>query len=561
MGFYVRKITDFILQDRVVQCTSISIIILFLAPYFLTPILFDTRHVSDTLLLGSLGFRVYNGYHPVADFQHFYGGLTAYYVALTMHLFGTHIKVLDYALVLQFISAAALAKVVTINRASSRVSWALILLIALCILNRTPLEENYRQVYTHSYTYNHMGLAIIVSLMIYSLLPSDSKKTEYIVSFLCGVSAFVLSLLKPTFVVFLPAVFLALVLQSRFYSAATFFIGLLACFIFIDPFATKLISSFSYAVEMTNDRVGISGLLSKFSKLMLGQAFQISLVLVSFWLAHRNISKITRCNLLAIAGLFIAGNTVVVTMGELGQISRQLAPLVIVLSLVALEYSEELGQKIELFVKFVSIVIFSAFIIPQLYFGAVMVSHSLNFENDPKIKSGPLKNYIAIDPKASPVTIHSLESLQNISEKIAIDQENYLTGSRFNTNLDYLSLVEGINILKKIDGIQNFGIISTSAISFEYALRSQPVLDYPLWPTTSSPEVLSKRLFNENVDIVMFGKYHDQVTRENIIRKMGENYSLCNETTFWKIYSRKSSAVQNCNYKENSQGKLVENDF
>jgi hypothetical protein len=82
---------------------------------------------------------------------------------------------------------------------------------------------------------------------------------------------------------------------------------------------------------------------------------------------------------------------------------------------------------------------------------------------------------------------------------------------------------------------------------FAFALGAPPVLTYPAFPETRSPELRSTAPLGPEVKIVMIADFEDhEMVNDQLDVKMADLYVLCRQSRHWQIYSRKDSGILGC---------------
>ena len=165
-------------RDRSNLWPALFVIALFIymISLIVTPIVYDTMHLTDTLFMLNSGWRVSLGLQPGIDYDTFYSGLTSRYLALSYGLFGFNVRALDMAVLLQYATLMPLVFMATVGRVNLLTFSAVAAVVATTVLTRAPMEEFTaltRMMSAHSFSYNRFGLALCLISLLAVLLPAD----------------------------------------------------------------------------------------------------------------------------------------------------------------------------------------------------------------------------------------------------------------------------------------------------------------------------------------------------------------------------------------------------
>jgi len=110
----------------------------------------------------------------------------------------------------------------------------------------------------------------------------------------------------------------------------------------------------------------------------------------------------------------------------------------------------------------------------------------------------------------------------------------------------YVTIVNGLQALREIDGIRGLGIISPYRRIFAVGLESKPVVSYPFDPRPESPELDDIAVLGEDVDILMILRADDSAAalRERLLALVGDLFFLRKQTRFWDMYQRKDVGMR-----------------
>ncbi|MEE4237752.1 MAG: hypothetical protein V2I51_13625, partial [Anderseniella sp.] len=215
-----------------------------------SPVAYDTHEFGDTHFILGAAWRQYNGLVPTVDFQHFYGGFTSWVIAQAITLFGPSVHAFDYALVMLLAGFGLASAAVFWRRVSGMGAAITLLVIATLIFTRQPLElvQSLIRIYSsHASLYNRVGLVIVVIVGLFAALPSRSRPAELVGSVVTGGLLVTAMLTKPTFIVLIPAVALALMVQARWTALAATALVTMASLMIVDPWGARWYASFEYA--------------------------------------------------------------------------------------------------------------------------------------------------------------------------------------------------------------------------------------------------------------------------------------------------------------------------
>lgn len=544
--------------DRVVELCAAFLVILGVTVFTLTPGIYDTLHMDDTLFLAELGWRMHLGATPVIDFNHFYGGITAQYLSWTFGLFGPGIKSLDYAILLQFITLAIFALAVSYKRIGVMSVGLLLLLITVLLLTRSPLEmaiftNAYNSVSAHSFVYNRYATSLALIMVVFSMVPARDQRVELFGALLCGVAVYILVLVKPTFVIFAPALFLTLSFQRRWGVVFVYVLGITVACLFLDFGAKKFLGSFEYAVDSAGSGISIGWLILKVNALVFLQFVALFFGFFALGIVLRSKNKVFRRIGISAIILMVGCLGMTATMGW--TYGQQAVPFLTIFPLVLYEYARQRDSVPEKDVKTLKVLMISSvayFGLPHIVNSAAMALEAKDRQDMSLIDQGPLRGYVAWNRayNASAGALPDRPAAYDQQVQIAYDyikEQEYLD---FNISAEYVMLADGIQALGRIKNISQLGIISDTRIFFSYAMQAPPVLDFPVWPTIRSPEFFDDSPLTSDIDIMLFLKPMQSTLTVMLERKRGDDFSLCLSTVLWDIYARNGSQVIGCTEQE-----------
>jgi len=482
-------------------------------------IVYDTDHFGDTLFLLGASWRAFNGLTPVIDFGHFYGGVTAEGVAAVMHLIGPDVFAIEY-FVLFALAALILVSIPVLSGRISNVGMlAVAVVIATLLLSRYPLETNapiIRIVSTHSFLYNRIGTALLLIVGLFVVLRGHNNRADLPGGMLAGLLLVVLGLTKPTFVVVIPFVLLALALQRRWHALGAVAFGFLASSAIIDPFFQKWLGSLSYIQAHVGDtnNATTEALIRKAVQIPLYQPVVTGISVIALCIIARE-----RRNwpaVLAILLLTVGGVGMVATMGGNGSIGQIGIPLGIFIAMAASETALRTMPDQTRLLGILSFVLVMAFSLPHALNLAGATLEGVSRSDQILIRQGPYSRYLSI-PEAD------------------------RSGT---TPPQYEMLAAGIDALHALGDPSHWGIIADSGGTFEQAVLGRPVPGYPLWQRPSAPELAPDLPIPADADIIMIGRSDGTDEVGQILQsKLSSEFELCARSAHWDIHARRTSGA------------------
>ncbi|MFK7751023.1 MAG: hypothetical protein AB8B51_00595 [Sedimentitalea sp.] len=512
--------------------------------FCLVPIAYDTIHLQDTMFFAELGWRILNGALPTIDFNHFYGGVVAQYVAWAFQLFGVSVKSIDYAFVMMMLSTLGLAMIVAAWRTTRLSALALAMLVVACVLARVPFEELtaiQRPTSAHSFVYNRLGSAIALVLTVFALIPASKRWPDVIAGLLCGAAAYMIVLIKPTFVPFLPVFYLALLLQGRWIALAASAVGLGVAIVALDPGAARIIASFDYAVGSAGSRVSITDLILKTVAVFLVQPMPLLFVFLALVVAIKTGGRRAVMFTLAAFGLTVGFGGMTATMGWRGSIGQQALPFLSVICVVFYEWARKLerpNQSALGFLQLTAICVVMSFTLPQL--AQSTLSGLVGYLRQPLVlfSEGPLSTYLAwsdefITPKGQ------ISEPMPLAEQIDAAKAHLEAGLKINVGVEYAMIADGVALLDQVPNVKNLGIGGDYGM-FTFALGAVPVMGYPVWVSTTSPEFAPEQPLPENLGLMMIRRVNPNALSDQLLSKMEATFVPCASSKLWLLYVRAS---------------------
>ncbi|MEX0299177.1 MAG: hypothetical protein AB3N28_08910 [Kordiimonas sp.] len=530
--------------DRLLSYFLAASIALYATSLLAMPIVYDTAHLGDSLFILNSGWRVFQGLTPGIDYNSFYGGLTAQYVALSFEIFGPKVHALDFAPLLQFASLVPLILAVMLQRSSVTAIWVTLALTATIILTRAPFEEYTaltELVSAHSFSYNRLGLALSIVVLLTVLLPKASRHFDAFIGLVGGIAIALALLTKWSFITILPPAILALALQRRGFALGGLLLGIMLGFFALDPTGQRFLGTLSYvndAASAENGLGGLSGLIFKTQRVILSHFLVILIAVVALYYSIRSKSQMAWSwgisALLMIGGLGVSS----LLMGPFGLIGHQVTLIAAVFVLICAENirlseiaSTDQKSVVIAFAKILCI----AVILPHLSNALLVTGASFGNRDQGLIAEGPMSEYLHRHTDTIPN--------QNMASQVAtmISERGYIS-----RDLEYLVFVDGLTAIQTLTENNQYGVIAEGLMNFEFATNSLPVVGYPLWARPSSPEILSTNTLPKTADIVLLLRQGETELGPILRERMGEEFQICQETPIWSIFKRVDSGTIKC---------------
>lgn len=511
--------------------------------FVFVPIAYDTVHLQDTLFFGELGWRVLNGAKATLDFGHFYGGVTAQYVAWAFQIFGTGVKSIDYAFVMMLATGCALAVLVVWRRLSLFSVVALFMILFASLLARVPLEELtaiQRPTATHAFIYNRFALGLAVILTLFALIPAQDRRIDWLAAFFCGVTAYLIVLIKPTFVPFVPAFFAALVLRARWQSGGVALAGLVAGLLLFDPGASRVMAAFAYGVTSAGGNTSVPNMIMKTVAVFLVQPLTLlSVIGIAVVLVFERLPGVVRF-LLAGFALSIGYAGMAATMGWHGNIGQQTLPFMAGLCLAGYEWNRhrEGGPRdAGCYLRITAAGVVMAFSLPQL--AQTSLSGAVAFARAPLIQltNTPLDSYLAWSD--SFVGADKKPFKRPMSQQVLTEaaQAHITAGKPLDAGVSYALLIDAVTLLQRVDDVANRRIAGDQGF-FAYVMQTAPINGLPAWLTASAPEVAPEKALPAEIELMMIRKVERPPVSSRLLAKMEGDFTPCLSSPFWDLYIR-----------------------
>lgn len=491
--------------------------------------MYDTNNFGDTLFIIGSGWRSNNGLVPAVDYGHFYGGFVTDIISITIDLVGKHANAFDIALILIATGAVIACVVLGSHRMHRDAVWMLCSVVVVLMLTRHPLESAEsvtRLVSTHAFSYNRVGLACCLLCIVYAGMPLSEGRHETLWELLAGgVAGAVLAvaaLTKPTFIVLVPAMLLALSLQGRWLALAVTALGCAVVLNLLDPGIERVRAAFTYAQASVGarDDAQVVALIRKAIQILLAQPVALTLVIAAAVAILYCAVQLWR-QVLAVALVSGGGIGMAATMGGGGILGQLALPILLAAVLVLAELLRRHGHTLAILLRVMAMVLCVSFVVPHIanLLGVTLEAYAR--QDRVRIQDGPYAGYL-----------HVLETSDLVPGRAS----------------QYEMFAEGIEVLNALGSQTERGIIADNGITFEFALLAKPVTGFPLWPRPHLPEFADGVPLPPETDLILLGHgpQTDPVIGPVIRGKLTDEFVLCKRTRYWEIIARRNTAPKTC---------------
>ena len=528
---------------------NLSVAFLLAAALLIAPVAVDQIHMDDTVLLANVAWRGVNGYAPVIDYPHFYGGFAESFVTASFMVFGVSYKAIDYAFVTLFLVTASLVWLLCWNRLRIVETSLLTALGAAIILSLDPLEafQHFRP--GHSFVYNHVGIVLMLALTVFACRTVESRRAELASALAAGGAIHTLVLLKTTFGLFSLSLVLACLVQKRWLAAGLVMVGGAVTMLVLDPTMERALGSLGLLLtsEAAAQAGGFEGRLLMASLMLKTQALPIAIVLILTAVLWR---RTRRKSLPLIASLLVCGagySAAMLTTG--GNPEHKLLPFLVVAALLlckALTEAAPADASVRPWlISAVPIILAYSLILPSVATFAIAISQSLEQRDASLVEHGPLARYVVFDPAES----HSAVARSERLTAATANTLQHIRSGKVSDRDEYVMLADGMKLLRQVDNVSGFGIISNGRMfDFTAPLQSKVVASYPVWPTLASPELMVDKPLEADVDMVMV---LDEIPELGLVSgalraRMGGDFRPCRRSAFWTLFVRRSVTNASC---------------
>lgn len=528
---------------------NLSVAFLLAAALLIAPVAVDQIHMDDTVLLANVAWRGVNGYAPVTDYPHFYGGFAESFVTASFMVFGVSYKVIDYAFVTLFLVTASLVWLLCWNRLRNVETSLLTALGAAIILSLDPLEafQHFRP--GHSFVYNHVGIVLMLALTVFACRTVESRRAEVASALAAGGAIYTLVLLKTTFGLFSLSLVLACLIQKRWLAAGLVMVGGAVTMLALDPTMERAVGSLGLLLtsEAAAQAGGFEGRLLMASLMLKTQALPIAIVLILTAVLWR---RTRRKSLPLIASLLVCGagySAAMLTTG--GNPEHKLLPFLVVAALLlckALTEAAAADASVRPWlISAVPIILAYSLIVPSVATFAIAISQSFEQRDASLVEHGPLARYVVFDPAESNSAVATSKRLTAATANTL----QHVRSGKVSDRDEYVMLADGMKLLRQVDNVSGFGIISNGRMfDFTAPLQSKVVASYPVWPTLASPELMIDKPLEADVDMVMI---LDEIPELGLVSgalraRMGGDFRPCRRSAFWTLFVRRSVTNASC---------------
>ncbi|QCO58124.1 hypothetical protein EOK75_20420 (plasmid) [Pseudorhodobacter turbinis] len=519
--------------------------------FIFVPIAYDTLFLQDTMFFSDLGWRVLNGAKPTEDFGHFYGGVIAQYIAWAFQIFGTGVKSIDYAFVMMLATACALAALVAWRRLSLFTMVALCMILFAALLARVPLEELtavQRPAATHAFIYNRFAAGLAAILTLFALIPARDSRSELLAAFICGAFAYLIVLIKPTFVPFVPAFLASLALRARWQSCFIASLGLVAGLLILDPGADRALAAFAYGVASAGGNTTIPNMIMKTAAVFFVQPLtMLSIFAVGAVLVFDRRAGTVQF-LLAGLALTIGYAGMTTTMGWHGDVGQQALPFMAALCLAGYEWGRHGADRLNdqlCYLRITAACVVMAFSLPQLV--QTCLSGALAVRRAPLIQmtGTPLDSYLAWSDEFVGADRRPFKQLESLDIQIQAAKAHIAAEKSGNAGLHYVMLIDAVMLLRSVPGIVNRGIAGDMSF-FPFIMQAPPINGFPAWLSLAAPELAEGKPLPEGIDLMMIRKVERSAMSLRLLTKMEGRFTRCLGSNFWDLYVRDGTDAAFC---------------
>ena len=530
------------------------VVMFFIGVLLFVPQIVDDIHMEDTVLLGNIAWRGLNGYFPVIDYPHFYGGITELAITVAFYLFGTSYKSIDYGFILLFFFACLATWTLCWKRLSYNYITLLTALAAALLISLDPLEVVQVFHIGHSFSYNHLAVVLMLSLIVFACSAHDESQREFITAFLAGVILYVLILIKTTFGLIGPSIIFVCLLQRRWTSALLIMAGVTTAMLFLDPGMPRALGSLSFLLksDAAAEAGGFWGALKVTLQMLRGQVVPIGVTLIlamTLWRRQRS-NAVSLIVSIAVCGL--GYGLCMLTTG--GSPEKKLLPFVVVASSLlvsALARADPQKREVLKYLKlatFTPVLFAYLLIVPAMASSLQLVLHADKNKDARLVEEGPLSDYVVIDPEDTNHKTRFMSVASRLSDARLHSLDRVRTGALVERD-KYVMFADGIEMLQGIPHISGYGIISNGRMfDFTMPLKSKVVLSYPVWPTLSSVKRTRNSPLESDVDMVMIS---DEVPALRLVTdplraRMGQDFQQCRRSAYWTLFARRTLPKDAC---------------
>ena len=482
-------------------------------------LVYDTDHFADTFFIFGAAWRILEGFRPVIDFGHFYGGFISETLSWTMSIFGVNASV--FYLHSFFLGSILIACAFLFSRTHvSPIGVSAVALVILTLLmTRYPLELNApitQVVSTHSYFYNRFAQAAMFTVSLFVFFKGGLDRRDFIGGVVAGFLVGAVCLTKSTFVVVLPGLILALLIARRWFATGGAFLGLGLFVLVFDPSLQRFFGSLEYAFAHVGESNSVMGLIRKSVQIPLYQIVPLCATLFALLYCFREAAL----RIPIISALIFAGSVVgmTATMGGNGSIGQLAVPTLIAICIGCMELARKQFGENERVIQSIALILVLAFALPHIANMAGAAAEGYARKSERLIEDGPYNRYL--------------------SAPIGSGEQSGPT--------QYERLADGIDALQALGDPSQWGIVADSGITFEHPLLARPVVGYPLWQRDTAPELAPDRALSDDIDIVLLGRATESAVGTILRSKMTDMFAICVISDHWEIYAHQRLGLMGC---------------
>lgn len=524
------------LEVKIVAASLFGIVAFFVLR-MIAPVGVDTVFLGDTLFLTNLGWRGVNGYLPHFDYEHFYGGATERMITIGFQLFGVDFKSVDYVHGMVFVAVSAFVLLVTARRISGTSLSIVLLLAAFVILSANDIEDGFTTWASHSFLYNHTAIGLLMGLIVFFAVRADAGRGLQIAAALvAGGGLYWVTLLKTPFAVFIIAALLALVLQKRWSDLVLVALGLAITILIVDPGFFRALSAADilFSSKAFDDSGGLVGRIERMFKTVLWHLPYLAILLLLV-VGYLQTEGRVALNLLLTLMILLAGYGAV-TLVMAGEPDQIMIPALVASLGVLSDRLTAVDHKMRKLSYSATFLIALAIAVPGLATSAQTAVRGILHGDEVLIEDGPMASYLLFDTN-SPMEFLT-EPTAEARRTAAVQQTLPRLKEEEHRSIDgYIRLADGWALLKDIPNIRTFGIISSrDSLDFTFALRSRPVLSFPVWATPNSVNWLDL----EDVDIILEARFPQDVRKFNdeMQARVDATFRECRSSELYRMKTR-----------------------
>jgi hypothetical protein len=521
-------------------------ILLLVIPLALAPVSYTTWGFPDSLFTLNTGYLMYNGKIPNIDFPYFYGGFDAALDALSFKMFGVTAKALDFSIVIFYLLAVALFYLTMFRRISPLSFFTSFVALSAIVFTRSPFEAPL-QYSEQSYVmfYNRIGWALSFIVALYPFGSALDRKRNFISNIALSICAFIILLTKSPFFLFVLFSCAFLFLKDRRTDAILILI-MVCIFVLITSlsindgykiFYRPLVELWLGAKSQESSKFNTIHKLEFISVYNLFSIASVALpaAVVSMYGKKESIINIAAVGVLIVFGIMVGSTTGGMRMEYVS------IPILAAGAIIAIEHAQsfrlrnpaQMNFAIALLCLFVA-----GFAVPHLLNSHVGTAKGWTRVGKAIFPAGPLHNLVV----ESDVGTRGSEFANKADATDYISRRNALEhGIAWLNEYQWQFIVsDGIDLAMTVNDIERKKVISFYPSVFPFALRSEPVSSFPLYPGSMKSYIRNSSELPQDIDIVMV--LRDDASNEIYLHfknSLEKNFILAGQSTLWDLYSRR----------------------